>query len=76
MFVAVGLAPDNHLVEGQLELENGYVKAGEDCATNLPGVFVAGDTRTKAVRQIVTAASDGAVAAVNASTYLSSLAAE
>ena len=76
VFVAVGLAPDNHLVEGQLELENGYVKAGEDCATNLPGVFVAGDTRTKAVRQIVTAASDGAVAAVNASTYLSSLAAE
>lgn len=76
VFVAVGLAPDNHLVEGQLELENGYVKAGEDCATNLPGVFVAGDTRTKAVRQIITAASDGAVAAVNASTYLSSLAAE
>ena len=37
VFVAVGLAPDNHLVEGQLELENGYVKAGEDCATNLPG---------------------------------------
>lgn len=73
VFVAVGLAPDNRLVEGQVELENGYIKAGEDCATNLPGVFVAGDTRTKAIRQIVTAASDGAIAAVNASTYISSL---
>lgn len=73
VFVAVGLAPDNRLVEGQVELENGYIKAGEDCATNLPGVFAAGDTRTKAIRQIVTAASDGAIAAVNASTYISSL---
>ena len=72
VFVAVGLAPDNRLVEGQVELENGYIKAGEDCATNLPGVFAAGDTRIKAIRQIVTAASDGAIAAVNASTYISS----
>ena len=64
VFVAVGLMPDNGPFAGQVELdEAGYIKAGEDCRTSLPGVYAAGDTRTKAVRQIVTAAADGAVAA-------------
>lgn len=67
VFIAVGLAPDNSLFSGQLELdEAGYIRAGEDCRTSLPGVFAAGDTRTKQVRQIVTAAADGAVAALGA----------
>lgn len=71
VFVAVGLVPDNKLFEGQVELDPaGYVKADETCRTNLPGVFVAGDTRTKTLRQIVTAASDGAMAAVEASNYI------
>ena len=67
VFVAVGLMPDNGPFAGQVELdEAGYIKAGEDCRTSLPGVYAAGDTRTKAVRQIVTAAADGAVAALGA----------
>lgn len=67
VFVAIGLMPDNALFAGQLELDGaGYIRAGEDCRTSLPGVFAAGDTRTKAVRQIVTAAADGAVAALGA----------
>lgn len=72
VFIAIGLMPDNEVFGGQLELdEGGYIRAGEDCRTSLPGVFAAGDTRTKAVRQIVTAAADGAVAALGAAGYLS-----
>jgi thioredoxin reductase (NADPH) len=71
VFIAIGAAPDNQLFSGQIDLdEQGYVIAGEDCKTNLPGVFVAGDTRTKAIRQLVTAAADGAVSAEMAAQYL------
>ena len=71
VFVAIGAEPDNSLFAGEVRLdEAGYVIAGEDCLTNLPGVFVAGDTRTKQVRQIVTAAADGCVAALAAKKYL------
>lgn len=68
VFIAVGSQPDNDVFAKEVSLdEGGYIIAGEDCKTNLPGVFVAGDTRTKTVRQIVTAAADGAVAALGAS---------
>lgn len=71
VFVAVGLVPDNKVFEGQVDLDPaGYIAAGEDTRTNLPGVFAAGDTRTKALRQIITAAGDGAVAASEAGSYL------
>ncbi|MBR5559424.1 MAG: thioredoxin-disulfide reductase [Oscillospiraceae bacterium] len=71
LFVAVGLAPENSLFTDQVELsEAGYIKAGEDCCTSCDGVFVAGDTRTKELRQIVTAAADGAVAATAAARWL------
>lgn len=71
VFVAVGLVPDNKVFEGQVDLDPaGYIAAGEDTHTNLPGVFAAGDTRTKALRQIITAAGDGAVAASEAGSYL------
>ena len=50
--------------------EAGYVVAGEDCHTAVPGIFTAGDNRTKMVRQLVTAAADGAVAATEAVKYL------
>ena len=71
VFVAVGSEPDNAVFADQVQLnEAGYVIAGENCLTNLPGVFVAGDTRTKQVRQLVTAAADGAVAALAAKKYL------
>ena len=71
VFVAIGVSPDNGLFSGQLELDgSGYLKAGEDCCTNLPGVYAAGDTRSKPLRQLVTAAADGAAAAVSAASYL------
>ncbi len=70
VFVAVGLIPQNDMLEGKVEMESGYIKAGESCTTNVPGVFVAGDTRTKTLRQLVTATSDGAIAATAAANYL------
>lgn len=73
VFVAVGLVPDNALFSEIALDRTGYIVAGEDTKTNLPGVFAAGDTRTKAVRQIVTAAGDGAVAATAAGAYLDAL---
>ncbi len=71
VFVAVGLAPDNSVFSSVLRLdEYGYIIAGEDCLTNVEGVFAAGDTRTKTLRQLVTAAGDGAVAATAAFNYI------
>lgn len=70
IFVAVGIRPGTELVRGLTACdENGYVLAGEDCATQLPGLYVAGDVRRKPIRQIVTAVADGANAAVAASAY-------
>ena len=54
-------------------VERGYITAGEDCLTGTPGIFVAGDCRTKAIRQVTTAAADGAVAALAACRYIDSL---
>ena len=74
LFVSIGRKPNSSLVQGQLELdEAGYIVADESTATSLPGVFAVGDVRTKNVRQIVTAAADGAVAAHYAEEYLASL---
>lgn len=71
VFIAVGQVPETELFKGQVQLdEAGYVSAGEDCRTNIPGVFAAGDLRAKPLRQIVTAAADGAVAATAAQEYL------
>lgn len=65
LFVAIGQQPQNQAFSPPVELdEYGYIKAGEDCKTNVDGVFAAGDCRAKTVRQLVTAASDGAIAAV------------
>ena len=70
VFVAVGLVPQNDLFEGKVGMDGGYIAAGENCTTNVPGVFVAGDTRTKSLRQLVTATADGAIAATAAANYL------
>lgn len=71
LFVAIGQVPDNVAFRGVVDLdEKGYVVAGEDCLTRTPGVFAAGDCRTKGVRQLATAAGDGAVAASAAVAYL------
>ena len=74
VFVAIGQVPDNGAFANVADLdEAGYIVADESCKTRTPGVFVAGDCRTKAVRQVSTAVSDGAIAATNASLYLESL---
>ena len=74
VFVAIGQVPDNGAFANVADLdEAGYIVADENCKTRTPGVFVAGDCRTKAVRQVSTAVSDGAIAATNASLYLESL---
>jgi len=73
VFVAVGLNPNNEIFEGVVEMQDGYIKADESCKTNIDGVFAAGDTRTKSLRQVVTATSDGAMAAVAAASYIKSV---
>ena len=76
VFVAIGQIPENEPFKNVVALdERGYVSAGEDCIpkTELSGIFVAGDCRTKAVRQVTTAAADGSVAALAACRYVDSL---
>ncbi|MBP3877355.1 MAG: thioredoxin-disulfide reductase [Lachnospiraceae bacterium] len=71
LFVAIGQIPDNLAFTGVAKLDgSGYIEAGEDCRTGTPGVYTAGDCRTKEVRQLTTAAADGAVAALAASSGL------
>ena len=71
LFVAVGQVPENQNFAQLIDLDTaGYAVAGEDCLTKAPGVFVAGDNRVKDVRQLITAAADGAVAATAAIKYL------
>jgi len=70
-FLAVGLEPRNEAFSGLADLNSwGYFDAAEDCATRTPGLFVAGDCRSKRIRQVVTASADGAVAAMAACAYL------
>ncbi len=74
LFVAIGRVPENRGFAQLITLDDaGYISAGEDCLTNVPGIFAAGDGRTKDVRQLVTAASDGAVAATAAVRFVASL---
>lgn len=71
VFLAVGMRPNTEIYRGTVACdESGYLLAGEDCATSVPGIFAAGDIRTKALRQIVTAVSDGACAVASAAQYL------
>lgn len=74
VFVAIGQVPDNKAFENLVDLDNmGYIIADETCKTKTEGLYVAGDCRTKAVRQVSTAIGDGAVAATNACIYIESL---
>lgn len=71
IFVSIGRKPATALVQGQLILdEGGYIPAGESTETSIPGVFAVGDVRAKALRQVVTAVADGAMAAHYAESYL------
>ena len=71
LFVSIGRKPSTDLFADQLELEDGYIRADESTKTSIPGVYAVGDIRTKALRQIITAAADGANAAHAAEGYLS-----
>ncbi len=74
MFVAIGLIPQNEIVADLISLNSwGYVDAGENCLTDKKGIFVAGDCRSKRIRQVATACADGAVAALAACDYVDSL---
>lgn len=73
VFIAIGLEPHNEIFADEIQLDKqGYIISDESCKTNIAGVFVAGDTRAKKVRQLVTAANDGAIAAISAGEYISS----
>lgn len=73
-FICIGQVPNNKAFEDLVQLDNaGYIVADENCTTSYEGIFVAGDCRTKKIRQLVTAASDGSIAAFNACNYVDSL---
>ena len=70
VFIAVGILPNTEKFKGLVALdESGYIVAGEDCVTSTPGIFAAGDIRTKQLRQVVTAVADGANAVISAEKY-------
>ena len=70
VFIAVGISPESRAFEGLVDMDHGYIRAGEDAATSAPGIFAAGDVRTKPLRQIITAAADGANAITSVERYL------
>ena len=73
VFGFIGYNPKSELFVDMLDMEHGYIKTDENMHTNIPGVFAAGDIRVKSLRQVVTAAADGAIAAMQAEHYISNL---
>ena len=73
LFGFVGFAPNSALFEGKVDMERGYIRTNEDMHTSVPGVFAAGDVRIKSLRQVITAAADGAIAAMQAAHYIENL---
>jgi len=70
VFVFIGFRPQTELYEGKVKMENHYIVTDDNMNTDIPGVFAAGDIRAKSLRQVVTAAADGAIAATQAEKYL------
>ena len=70
IFEAIGQIPNINIVDNINKDSKGFVESNEDCTTNIPGIFVAGDVKSKKVRQLTTATSDGTIAALNAIKYL------
>ncbi len=70
VFVFIGQRPNTGIFEGMLEMERGFIRTNDDMQTNIPGVYAAGDCRVKSLRQVVTAAADGAIAAWQAAKYI------
>lgn len=73
LFGFVGYAPNSALFEGKVAMEQGYIIADENMRTSVPGVFAAGDVRAKSLRQVITAAADGAIAAMQAAKFIEEL---
>ena len=73
LFGFIGMIPNSTLFEGIIDMERGYIKTDENMHTNIPGVYAAGDIRVKSLRQVVTAAADGAIAAMQAEKYLAEM---
>ena len=70
LFGFIGMIPNSGLFEGIIDMERGYIKTDDNMRTNIPGVYAAGDIRVKSLRQVVTAAADGAIAAMQAEKYI------
>ncbi len=73
VFGFVGYAPNTALFEGKINMDRGYIITDEDMHTSVPGVYAAGDVRVKSLRQVVTAAADGAIAAMQSAHYIENL---
>ena len=73
LFGFIGMIPNSTLFEGQIDMDYGYIKTDDNMHTNIEGVYAAGDIRVKSLRQVVTAAADGAIAAMQAEHYISNL---
>ena len=73
LFGFIGMVPNSGLFEGIIDMDRGYIKTDDNMRTNIPGVYAAGDIRVKALRQVVTAAADGAIAAMQAEKYLAEM---
>ena len=72
-FIAIGQVPQNEFLKGLIELDHGFIRTNESMGTEIPGLFAAGDTRVKENKQVITACSDGATAAMSAVKYLNTL---
>ena len=70
LFVFIGLIPRTDIFQGKINMDRGYIPTDENMCTNVPGVYAVGDCRIKFLRQVVTAAADGAIAAVHAEKYI------
>ena len=70
VFGFIGYNPRSELFEGKLELDHGYIKTDENMHTNVEGVYAVGDIRVKSLRQVITAAADGAIASMQVEKYL------
>lgn len=73
LFGFIGLLPKSDLFEGVIDMDKGYIKTDDNMHTNVEGVYAAGDIRVKSLRQVVTAAADGAIAAMQAEKYIANL---
>ena len=73
LFGFIGMIPNSGLFEGVIDMDRGYIKTDDNMHTNIPGVYAAGDIRVKSLRQVVTAAADGAIAAMQAEKYLAEM---